>query len=444
MPTILSISAFSMISGGESASVSAGDTREKTVLVGVDEGRRSRACRATPAIGSSSTAPIRPILRMSMTLGQALERMDRIRPVVGERGGAGQKTLVLIGVERAERGRAGDRVRRIGIAVEELDDVLRPRHEDVVDLLLGEDGAHRDHARGDALGDGHHVRRHAEIVGPEIRAEPAEAGDDLVEDQEHAVFVADRPQALEVALGRDQDAGRAGYRLDDDGGDGRGIVEQDHPLEVLGELDSMRRLAAREGIAGEVVGVADMVDAREERAEHLAVGDDAADRDAAEIDAVIAPLAADQAEPAALAARPMIGKRDLEGRLDRLRAGIGEEDVVDALRRELDEARGELEGLGMAHLEGRRIVELGNLALDGLHDLRAAMAGIAAPQAGRPVEHLPAVRGPVVHPLGRDEHARVRLELPACRERHPESLEIVRDHGASRRVHEVSPGRDTF
>jgi hypothetical protein len=46
------------------------------------------------------------------------------------------------------------------------------------------------------------------------------------------------------------------------------------------------------------MGVRHVVDAGQQRAEHLAVGDDAAHRDAAEIDAVIAALAADQAEAA--------------------------------------------------------------------------------------------------------------------------------------------------
>jgi hypothetical protein len=50
-----------------------------------------------------------------------------------------------------------------------------------------------------------------------------------------------------------------------------------------------------------VVGVRHVVDAGQQRAEHLAVGHDAADRDAAEVDAVIAALAADQAGARALA-----------------------------------------------------------------------------------------------------------------------------------------------
>ena len=134
------------------------------------------------------------------------------------------------------------------------------------------------------------------------------------------MLVADCAQPLEVALGRDEHAGRAGDRLDDDRGDGRGVVQGDQPLQVVGELGAMLGLAARKGVPGEVVGVADVVDAGEQRAEMFSVGDHAADRDAAEIDAVIAALAADQAGAAALALHALIGERDLQRRLDRLRA----------------------------------------------------------------------------------------------------------------------------
>ena len=169
-----------------------------------------------------------------------------------------------------------------------------------------------------------------------------------------------------------------------------------------------------------------VVDAGQQRAEHLAVGDDAADRDAAEIDAVIAALAADQAEARAVALGAMIGERDLQRGVDRFRTGIGEEHVVEALRRDVDQPVGEFEDDRVAHLEGRRVVELGRLLLDRLGDLRAAVAGIDAPQPGRAVEHLAAVGRRVVHVLGGHEHARRLLELPVRRERHPECAEIVR------------------
>ena len=62
---------------------------------------------------------------------------------------------------------------------------------------------------------------------------------------------------------RDQHAGRAGDRLDDHGGDGRGVVQRDDALEVVGELGAVLRQAARERVALQVVGVAQVVDAAE-------------------------------------------------------------------------------------------------------------------------------------------------------------------------------------
>ena len=246
----------------------------------------------------------------------ALQRMQRFFPVGRKLGAARQQALFLVGVERAERCRAGDRVARIGVAVEQLDHVLRTGHEGVVDFLLHEHRAHRDDAVGDALGGGDDVGRDAEIVRGERRAETAEAGDDLVEDQQNAVLGADLAQLLQIALRRDQHAGRAGHRLDDDRGDGRGVMQRDDALQLVGEFRAMLRLAAREGVLRQIVRVRHVVDAGQQRAEHLAVGDDAADRDAAEIDAMIAALAADQPCARALALHPLVGERDLQRGLD--------------------------------------------------------------------------------------------------------------------------------
>ena len=223
----------------------------------------------------------------------------------------------------------------------------------------------------------------AVALGGEGIAEPAEAGDDLVEDQQDAVLVADRAQPLQIALGRRQHAGRARHRLDDHGGDGRGVVQRDDALELVGEMRAPFRLALGEGLLLAVVGRRQMVDAGEQRAEELAVVDDAADRDAAEADAVIAALAPDQARARALAAHVVIGERDLERGVDRLRAGIAEEHVVEIARRQRRDAARELERLGMGELEGRRVVELGRLRLDRGDDRVAVVAGVACTTARR-------------------------------------------------------------
>ncbi len=76
--------------------------------------------------------------------------------------------------------------------------------------------------------------------------------------------------------------------------------------------------------------MADVIDAGQLGGERAAVVDHAADRHAAEADAVIAALAADQARARALADGALIGQRDLQRGIDRLRTGIGEEDAVEA------------------------------------------------------------------------------------------------------------------
>ena len=122
-----------------------------------------------------------------------------------------------------------------------------------------------------------------------------------------------------------------------------------------------------------------MVDAGEEGTEEFAVVDHAADGNAAEADAVIAALAADQALARAGPAHIVVGEGDFQRRVDGLRAGIAEEHVIEIAGRELRDARGELEGLRMGELEGRREIEFGRLALDRRDDRRAVVSGVAAP-----------------------------------------------------------------
>ena len=210
-------------------------------------------------------------------------------------------------------------------------------------------------------------------------------------------------------------------------------MQRDDALELVRQVGAPLRLALAEGLLLAIVGRGQMVDAGEQRAEELAVVDDAADRDAAEADAVIAALAADQAIARAFAADVPIGERDLERGVDRLRAGIAEEHPVEVAGRERRDAARQLEGLRHRELEGRRVVDLGRLLLDRLDDRIAIVPGIGAPHAGGAVEHGAAVRRVVVHVLGAHDQARRLLEGAVGRERNPVGFEVVGDGGRGSR-----------
>ena len=212
---------------------------------------------------------------------------------------------------------------------------------------------------------------------------------------------ADLAQSLQVPLGRHQHAGRARHRLDDHGGDVARVVQRDDALEVVGEVRAPRGLAARVGVVREVVRVRQVVHARQLRAEELAVVDHAAHGDAAEAHAVVAALAADEARARALAAHAVVGERDLERGVHRLRARVGEEHVVEA--RPAASARSRWRARTRPGAPSGRAARIPSRAIwrpTASAISRAAVARVHAPQPRDAVEDLPALRRPVVHAGG--------------------------------------------
>ena len=106
------------------------------------------------------------------------------------------------------------------MAVEEGPELLELAEEPLVHALGGQRGRERQVAAGDALGEAEEVGRDAFVLAGEHPPRAAEAGGHLVEDQQHAVAVAELADLAQVALGMDQDAGGALHeRLHDHGGD---------------------------------------------------------------------------------------------------------------------------------------------------------------------------------------------------------------------------------
>ena len=223
----------------------------------------------------------------------------------------------------------------------------------------------------------------------ERRAEPAEAGDHLVEDQQDAVLVADRAQPLQVALRRRQHAGRAGHRLDDHRGDGVGAVQRHEPLQLVGELGAVRRLAAGEGVARRIVGVRQVVDAGQQSAEG-ACGCRPCRRPRCRRSRRRDSRA--RARPGGCAA-PRRARGDRRARSSARVSTASEPELVKKTRSRPGGVSaasrvGQLEGDRVAHLEGRRVVQLAGLALRRPRRSPAAVAGVDAPEAGGAVEHL--------------------------------------------------------
>src|SRR5260370_13428992 len=168
-----------------------------------------------------------------------------------------------------------------------------------------------------------------------------------------------------------------------------------------------------------------MIEPRQQRAVHLAVIDDAADRSAAKTDAVIAALAADQAGAAALALDLVIGQRDFERGIGGFGTGIAEENVIEAFGCEISDAACELKGLRNAELKRRRIIQRLGLLADRGRNLAAAMAGVATPHARGGIDDLAAVNGEIMHVLGAGEQPRRLLEGPVGGKRHPVRRKVV-------------------
>ncbi len=234
----------------------------------------------------------------------------------------------------------------------------------------------------------------------------------------------DLPQPFQVADRRHQHAGGAGHGLHDHRGDGLRAVQGDQVQQRVGALGAVLGLPAAEGVALRIVGVRQVVDAGEQRSVRRAVGAHAAHGDPAEADPVIGALAADEAGAGALPAPPVEGQRDLQRGVHRLGPGVDEERVAQVVRQDRGQLAGQLERSRMAHLEGRRVVQLRDLALHRLHDLGPAVAGVHAPHAGDPVDEPAAVAGAVVDALRRLHQPRGALELPVRRERHPVGCEV--------------------
>ena len=296
------------------------------------------------------------------------------------------QALVLHHVDVGDGGGAGDRVAAEG------GEVLAGAQA-VGDLRAGDGGAERE-AVGDPLGQHHDVRLDAEVLDGEHLAGAAEAGLHLVGDEEDAVAVEDFLDALEVAGRRHQDAALAHHRLGDEGGDIAARLVVDGPLDHLGAaLGHHFRIVGAEGVA---------IDVRRW-----------GEGDAGQVGAAarLARLVAGDGEGARRAAVEGVGEGDelplagvrlgqAHGRLDALGAGVAEEGLLQAARRDLGQLLGQLGHDRHVIDVGRGVDDLVHLRLGGGDHARVAVPGVDDGDAGEAVDVLRAVLVPDGRALG--------------------------------------------
>ena len=143
---------------------------------------------------------------------------------------------------------------------------------------------------------------------------------------------------------------------------------------------------------------------------------------------MIAPFAAQQAGSGALTAGALIGQCDLQRGISGFRSRIGEEYMIQVGGEHVAHAAGQFEGLGMAELEGRGKIQLGDLLLHGLHNFRIGMTAIDAPQSSGAVQDVFALSAFVIHALGGDQDARISLEPAIGGKGHPKGAKVVLLH----------------
>ena len=112
-------------------------------------------------------------------------------------------------------------------------------HEGVVNLGGRHHCAHWHRTIGDLLGQVENVGGHTKRFSTGVSPASAQPGDDLVEDQQNIVGVAKRTQSLQVTRGRRDDTRRTRHRLDNNGGDGRGVMQRNQICKLIGKVGTV-------------------------------------------------------------------------------------------------------------------------------------------------------------------------------------------------------------
>ena len=230
----------------------------------------------------------------------------------------------------------GDSAGMGGVGVHVAPGLFGSAGEGVADAAVGDAAAEGEVSAGDAFGEGDDVGLGVDDFGAEPLAETSEAGDDLVEDEDDAVAVADLSDHWPVVFGRHDTTQRLRDRLTDDGRYRVRPLANNRLLD--GERGELTALLGRRGVEFAAVemrrgnvyrarGLGLVVGARE--AGVLAEPHRAIRR------AVIRPAAGDHLVSAFFAHPHVVGLGEFESRFVGLRTALTEEGPRQVARRQI-------------------------------------------------------------------------------------------------------------
>ena len=231
----------------------------------------------------------------------------------------------------------------------------------------------------------------------------------------------DFAQARKIATRRHQHASRTGDRFDNHGRNVLRAMFAKESFQIVGELSTVSGLAVRKGVARQILRVAQVCGVRQQRAlPGVAILGNATHRHATEPHAVIGAVPANEQIALRVATQTAVGERNFKRRIDRFGTGVGEEHLIETTRRMGREARGQLKGQGVTHVESGCKIHGLKLPRDRITNLNAAVAGIDAPQPGSTIQDPATVIGLVIHARRACQQARRGAKLPIRRKGHPE------------------------
>ena len=203
-------------------------------------------------------------------------------------------------------------------------------------------------------------------------------------------------------------------------------MQGDHVQQFVGEVTTDLRHTATETIVREH-GVSQVISLYT-LTKKLAVGGDATDGNAAEIDAVVALHATDKAGFCGLPLQSPVGSGHFQGGICRLGARVGKENIIEISGHEFLHPVGQFESLWVAELERWCKIQFPDLLCNRLADFLTPVTETGGPQTRVAVENLsPSIIG-IPDPPGRHDDAWVFLELPVARVGHPMGFQRVPVH----------------